>query len=40
VPNCNYDVAVGERIVPYYCIVMVNQIRQKSKNEVMDLVGI
>ena len=34
----NYDVAIGERIVAYNCIVMVNQIRQRSKREIMDLV--
>ena len=34
----NYDVAVGERIVKYNCIVLVNQIRQRSKRKIMDLV--
>ncbi len=38
VRNRNYDVAVGERIVAYNCIVLVNQIRQRSKREIMDLV--
>ncbi len=38
VRNMNYDVAVGERIVAYTCIVLVNQIRQRSKREIMDLV--
>ena len=27
----NYDVAVGERIVAYNCILLVNQIGQRSK---------
>jgi hypothetical protein len=34
----NYDVAIGERIVAYNCIVMVNQIRHRSKREIMDIV--
>ena len=34
----NYDVAIGERIVVYNCIVMVNQIRHRSKREIMDIV--
>ena len=38
VRNRNYDVAVGERIVAYNCIVLVNQIRQRSKREIMGLV--
>jgi hypothetical protein len=38
VRNRNYDVAVGERIVAYNCIVLVNQIGQRSKREIMDLV--
>ena len=38
VRNRNYDVAIGERIVVYNCIVMVNQIRHRSKREIMDIV--
>ena len=38
VSNRNYDVAIGERIVAYNCIVMVNQIKQRSKREIMDIV--
>ena len=38
VRNRNYYVAVGQRIVAYNCIVLVNQIRQRSKREIMDLV--
>ena len=36
--NRNYDVTMGERIVAYNCIVMVNQIRQRPKREIMDIV--
>lgn len=38
VRNRNYDVAVGERIVAYNCIAIVNQIGHRSKREIMDLV--
>ena len=38
VRNRNYDVAVGQRIVAYNCIVLIDQIRQRSKREIMDLV--
>ena len=34
----NHDVAVGERIVAYNCIVLVSQIRQRLKREIMNLV--
>jgi hypothetical protein len=33
VRNGNYDVTVGERIAAYNCIVLVNQIRQRSKGK-------
>ncbi len=38
IPNRNYDVAVGERIFAYNCIVMVNQIRHRPQREIMDIV--
>lgn len=38
VSNRNYDVDIGERIVAYNCVVMVNQIRHRSKREIMDIV--
>ncbi len=37
VRNRNYDV-VGEGVVVYNCIVLINQKRQRSKREIMDLV--
>ncbi len=38
IPNRNCDVAVGERIFAYNCIVMVNQIRHRPQREIMDIV--
>ena len=34
----NYDVTIGGRIVVYNCIIMANQIMQRSKREIMDIV--
>ena len=38
VRNRNYDFAIGERITAYNCINMVNQIKQRLKREIMDIV--
>ena len=39
VSNRNSDVAVGERIVAYNGIILVNQLRQRLKRKIMELVA-
>jgi hypothetical protein len=38
VRNRNYNVTISERIVAYNCTFMVNQIKKRTKKEIIDII--